>query len=299
MQPFILVFMHIGKSGGTTLTELLIRQFPLECRIAGQFDGDLRSTGTASVEGVRAAFMELSPETRAAVRLITGHVPFGLHQFLPMQTRYLTLVRDPVEREISNFYYGRLQTQSEKGLMASRMSFEQYVDQGQFANYFSRLLSGIDSLNPLWDSKTAPSWAWIGSDVVSLVMENIDKHFLIAGPLERFDEYLVLLCRRMGWDVSNVAYTRRNVTLDRPRTDELSPELIKKIRERNEADEELYKLICERFDRDVRSEGDSFQRDLAHFRNLNNEKIKQSPAPVPFWSALRGTLNAWLRRERP
>ncbi|MEW6533348.1 MAG: hypothetical protein AB1473_21125 [Thermodesulfobacteriota bacterium] len=298
MQPFILVFMHIGKSGGTTLTEILSRQFPPECRFAGQFDGDLRATGTASVEAVRDAFMALPLDTRNVIRLMTGHLPFGVHKFLPGITRYVTLVRDPVEREISNYFYGRLQAQVEKRAMGGNISLEDYVEQGLAANYYSRLISGIEALNPVWDLKTAGSWDWVGPGEVKVALKNIEDHFFLAGPVERFDEFLVLLCRKMGWDVSNVAYTRRNITLDRPRTDELSPELIKEIRERNKADEELYKLICERFDRDVRREGSSFQRDLARFRDLNREKVKHPSAPAPFWSALGRTLNTWLGRDR-
>ena len=51
-------------------------------------------------------------EQRARFRLVMGHFQYGIHEFLPQEYTYVTIVRDPVERVISHYNYLR-QTQPE------------------------------------------------------------------------------------------------------------------------------------------------------------------------------------------
>ncbi len=47
----------------------------------------------------------LSEEDRRAIKLLRGHQPFGLHRFLPQTCTYVTVLRDPVARVVSQFFY--------------------------------------------------------------------------------------------------------------------------------------------------------------------------------------------------
>ncbi|MEW6111654.1 MAG: hypothetical protein AB1664_05960 [Thermodesulfobacteriota bacterium] len=296
----ILIFLHMGKTGGSTLSAILTRIFAANEQFAGQFDGHLRATGISSVAAAQKAFEDLAPENQAQIKLVNGHVPFGIHAFLPGPAYYISLVREPIEREISSFYYMKLQTETEMGRLLATMDFEEFARKGFSAdNYQTRILSGLEELNPVWNAETRGRIVNDEGTALQSAKHNVERHFLLAGPMERFDEVVVLLARRLGWDLGSVTYERLNVTPQRPSRDELSKAAIEAVKERTRLDLELYECVAASFDQDVRGEGDSFQRDLARFRNLNNEKMKQSSAPAPFWSALGRTLNTWLGRDRP
>ena len=50
-------------------------------------------------------FISLSDEKKMGIRLLKGHMPFGLHKNLPVDARYISILRDPIERVTSQYYY--------------------------------------------------------------------------------------------------------------------------------------------------------------------------------------------------
>ena len=68
--------------------------------------GDLKHTalGIASLESV---FESLHQFHLDRVHYISGHIPYGVHRLFGTPAKYFTLVRDPVERVISNFFWFR------------------------------------------------------------------------------------------------------------------------------------------------------------------------------------------------
>ena len=85
----LLVFLHIPKTGGTTLTEIIERQI-----------------------GVNH-FYDVKKDIRKAVKFIDdkeikcikGHMPFGIHKYIKKSCKYITMVRDPFDTAISSYYY--------------------------------------------------------------------------------------------------------------------------------------------------------------------------------------------------
>lgn len=113
--PPALIFLHLPKTGGTTLESYLKDVFPLESRWC-ESDGEPPPAGYlyghrfSTIRG----FEDLSryvPYDRIAasmhnlvptVPLYSGHIYFGFHRALKDRPfRYLTLIRDPVERIVS------------------------------------------------------------------------------------------------------------------------------------------------------------------------------------------------------
>jgi len=90
-----LIFLHIPKTAGITFRRIVTQQYDLSAH--HQIDGE-------HIEDSVAAFKGLPETRRANVRLLTGHMPFGLHQFLPRRARYITLLRDPIERVIQELW---------------------------------------------------------------------------------------------------------------------------------------------------------------------------------------------------
>lgn len=84
-----LIFLHIAKASGSTLHRIIERQYPAEV--------------IYSIDGLNVAestnkFKNLSREQRQKIKVLKGHMSFGLHEYLPRPSTYITMLREPVER---------------------------------------------------------------------------------------------------------------------------------------------------------------------------------------------------------
>src|SRR6516162_400599 len=90
-----LLFLHIHKTAGTTLHRIIEREY--------------NPFYIYTIEGGRIEWSvdhlkKLPLHRRAALQVVKGHMSFGLHEYLPQPSTYITFLRDPVERCISSYY---------------------------------------------------------------------------------------------------------------------------------------------------------------------------------------------------
>jgi hypothetical protein len=101
--PPLLAFVHIPKTAGATTKVMLANAYSRKAlRDAGNF-----VTGKEQTEH-RVAFRSGGWDRwrQRGGRATVGHVPYGLYRrYLPADTRYMTFLREPVERVLS--YYHR------------------------------------------------------------------------------------------------------------------------------------------------------------------------------------------------
>src|SRR5438874_1730089 len=90
----VLLFLHIPKTGGSTLSKILERQYP-------------RAQTLTLDDQKIAQFKTLPVAERGRYCLVKGHLHFGLHHFIPRPSTYITLLREPVERVLSFYHYAR------------------------------------------------------------------------------------------------------------------------------------------------------------------------------------------------
>lgn len=255
----VLIFLHIPKTAGTTLNTLLYKQYPLKYswKIHSPYRHDFHN--------------ELDKATKAQKEKIfffTGHMAFGLHEFLPQPSTYITMLRDPIERVIS-FYYFILRNpehylynivkerqMSLKELISSRISSE--LENGQ-----TRLLSGNLELDKNQLGGFEPS----SPELLEAAKNNLKEPLTAFGITERFDESLILFKRKLGWRVP--LYVKQNVTNSRPLKEDISSDVIRLIEKNNVLDIELYNYAKDYFGEIIRKEGSSFERELNVFKSLN------------------------------
>jgi hypothetical protein len=185
---------------------------------------------------------------------------YGLHEHLPPPTCYITLLRDPVERAISHYYYvlRRPEHDLHAEVVSRRMSLEEYADRASPAELRdgqTRMIAGLGDSAPL------------SVEALEIAKEHLTRHFAVAGLTERFDESLLIMQKRFGW--RNVFYLRRNVAPNRPPERVISPASRQVIRERNPLDAALHQFAGEQLERQVQAAGPSFQWDLRQFRVAN------------------------------
>lgn len=228
LHPRPLIFLHVPKAAGSTL----------EAFICGHYAGGRWFRFTGDLENFRE-FRGMSAAERGAIDLFTGHVRFGVHVWLDEPATYVTMLRDPVERVVSYYYYVLRSPEHHlhAALRASGASLHEFVR--------DRMCFEVDNDQVRW-LNTVPHLE-VGPGRVTRQMLEEAKHNLAErvaafGLAERFDESLEHFCERFGWERGVVE--RRNATADRPRLEQIPEPTIALIRETNALDVELYEFAA-------------------------------------------------------
>lgn len=224
-----LIFLHIPKAAGSTLHPVLERHT------------SKRAYRTISLPEQLEAFKQLPEAERRRIRLLKGHMPFGMHEYLNGRSRYVTLLRHPAERVVSHYYYvKRRPGHYLHHHIAAGMSLAEFASaglSGEMDNGQVRLLSGHDQDIPCGQCTR---------DLLDTAKSNIEQHFAVAGLTERFDESLVLMAIELGWNWTPY-YLNRNVTKDKPVARQIDPVALQAIEQANPLDFELYEWASRRF----------------------------------------------------
>ena len=221
MSEPTVVFLHIGKTGGTTLRRVLRRQYPESEMMVVRARARPR-------EETLADFAKLPEAERARPRLILGHTVFGLHELVPRPSTYITLLRRPVSLVLSQYGFVRRTPGHRHHQAAQGMGLEEYLASGlaqEMNNSQTRALAGAVEV-PYGENPP---------ELLELAKRNVEEHFRVVGLTERFDESLVLFGLAFGW--SRLSYVRANVASKRVVP---SPAWLAEIERLNALDLELY-----------------------------------------------------------
>jgi hypothetical protein len=178
------LFMHIPKTAGTAFREAIV--------------GNYRASQIAYLYPDPPGFLlcefgSLPLEQRARFRLVLGHYHYGVHRFLPQESSYISIVRDPVRRVISHFRY---LVEPEKGPgSASPSLLAELLERGatvNLDNLMVRCFSGV--------VKADVPPGRVNRDVYDLAVHNLRSSFKFVGYQERSDEAYAALKARFGWN---------------------------------------------------------------------------------------------------
>ena len=264
-----IIFQHIPKTAGTTLAFIIIRYFEkrdiYHIRNLQQMKGPAYSSHFGSLDD----FGNLHPDERNRFHCIMGHMPFGIHRHLNHSFRYITFIRDPVRRVISQF--GQHQRMVKKGdLEDDRLNLEEFLTLQPRAvnNHQTRFLSG-------WDLESRSPEA-----CYEKALANIEKYYSLVGVVERFDESLLLLSKMFDWP--NVAYIKRNIGTQQPSVGDIDPAIIERIRKANQLDARIHRHVVGLLDKHLRAQGEGFSQDLKIFRRKQAliERLHFISAPI-------------------
>lgn len=257
MQNNTLIFFHIPKTGGITLQSLIKKQYKKP---------EIFITDGAHVKESILEFKKLSEEKRSKLKVIMGHMPFGLHTYIPHNSNYITILREPVNRILSEYCF--IRESSEKVLQSFRnkainMGLREFVNKKVCGdNFQTRLLSGNANFNRI-ETADCPI------ELLDIAKENIKNHFEVVGILERFEETLALLKIRFNWDISN--YSKHNRTLSRIQKKDLTKDELKTMKKRNRLDIKLYEFAKKRFNKQIKQQNVDFERELKIIQNDNKK----------------------------
>jgi Sulfotransferase family len=263
-----LLFLHIPKAAGSTLRTVIERQFPPEVTF--------NVIGPDSRKTVKE-FIELPEAQREKIRLVKGHMPYGLHKYLSVPATYITMLRDPVDRIISYYYFvlNSHRHYLHNEVTSRKMSLPEFVRSGlstELTDDQTRLISGVERVNTRHldaeERRTLrPGGEPVTSEILEVAKKNLRDHFSAVGLFSRFDESLLLFKRRLGW--KNIYYVRQNVSRNRPAKQQVPGEVRDLIARQNEKDMELYEHAQAVFEESIREQGASFRSELRSFERNN------------------------------
>lgn len=104
-------YFYTSRTGGTTLRDILSRQYP-----AGETFENKTLTDTDD------NFNERNMDEMSGFKLIKGHVYFGIHQYIPQSCSYFSMIRDPFERTMSVYNYIKNRPSHKYHILANQLS---------------------------------------------------------------------------------------------------------------------------------------------------------------------------------
>ncbi|MCL5054415.1 MAG: sulfotransferase family 2 domain-containing protein [Firmicutes bacterium] len=259
-----IIFLHIPKTAGRTFREeILPRQF--------KPDEYFLINGRDLAEQMKTleTFRSLSVDKKRKYRCIAGHQSFGLHCLLPNSAAYITFLRDPVDRTLSDYYFTLKEpthhrfihkVMNEKGSPISLLDFLTDERFGR-SNVQTRYLSGQMDED---EGNSKP----ITIHEFEIAKSNL-QHRFIFGLVEKFDESILLFRKRFNW--KNVFYDKINVT-ERP-DEEISRDVLELIKEKNRFDIELYNFAKKIFEEKGNELGEGFAQEVKVFKKLNEQYV--------------------------
>jgi hypothetical protein len=252
-----LIFLHIPKTGGSTLQGIIQRNY-----------GKKNCYNVPNNREV-ATFAALPHEQRNSIRALMGHHGFGAHKHFENSedVKYITMLRDPVDRIISNYYWilERPEHHTYKAIVENNYSVADYVSSGVIANAENaqvRLLS---------NSVDTPHGGCT-REMLEQAKANLVSHFQVVGVNKKYDQFLMLTQKELDWKMPY--YFRANVTKKKEKREAISADKIAVIKEYNALDAELFAFAEARFDAQWAAAG--LEDELKKFKKWNKRLQKFS-----------------------
>jgi hypothetical protein len=262
MDRQALIFLHIPKTAGTTLNRIIERQYsPLEIFTMDPY----------RIRATPERLKRLSEGRRRRLRIVRGHMFYGIHECLPQGATYFTMLRDPVARALSTYYFilRRPLNPLHRKVKKERLTIEDCIRLfPQRHNLQCRMIAGVKDAGSTDEGR-----------LLDMAKEHLTKSFSVVGICETFEESLMVMAATFDWQVP--FYKNCKVSKTRP---QINPSTVEMIREHNRLDVELYEFGKVLFEESLQKKEAEVRERLAALRAL--------PAPNSVEDFCNTTLGA-------
>lgn len=238
-----IVFVHIPKAGGTSLSTMLVRSEGGERRTyPGRFIADIDSDERRDREMHRLYLLnpylnpDLTPASRSELNVVSGHFSFAMARAFGDEFLYFSMFRDPVSRVVSHLR--DLQFERGGGVSLAELYREQdalefrHIDNLQ-TRIFSSTATGVETA---WHDL-----AELDESALEISLENLSTLDII-GVTEHFSDTVRMVGHMSGRDLGPTLHLRRR------RSNAVVPDDIRlEIETHNRYDVALYAAVLERF----------------------------------------------------
>ena len=246
-QARALAFLHLHKTGGTALRQIICNKFPVRSSL---IDAHLKSNNG------------IDPNPYA---LVTGHFGFDYLNKFRTHPIVMTVLRDPLERAVSAYYFYRNRLRADPTFIhserpawrnAAMEKFRLLIEKGDI-DYFVHEAPDvaeaiIGNAQTRYLAGAADQRAAIPeADLLARARRNLES-CEIPGVTARLADTVEMLCRRMGWPP--IHETRRdNMNPDRPPAADLDKRTLAQLQKLVPLDAALYRFAEQQFEQRLQS----------------------------------------------
>ena len=214
-----LFFYHVPKCAGTTFTVLISHLISKNYRINGTLFKNNDKGGTTAYENFNQKEDLIKS---SSLDFLYGHVPFEIHNKVKDKFKFITILREPIQRCISHYTWAL-----NRGYFSDNDKIDDLFNKKRLPkNVITNQFSGIGISTPDTDNAVELSY--------SNLINNID--FII----DIEDTYNLLNKIISSYDFPNLFFQNQQVTNKRTN---LSDEEINTIKNNNKKDIELYSKL--------------------------------------------------------
>lgn len=218
----LLISMHMEKCGGTSLDRLLRDEYAQGFHLYDR--------------GVPRPDSE--PELPTDVSCLHGHMFFGLHEKFPQRRcEYITLLRDPAARFLSNFEHICNFEHPLHAMAFGDGGLEAFCvnpASRHYRNLFVRRLAGV------WDE--------IETSCLNRAEDNLRK-FAVVGLLDQVNAFITACTERFGWHQHQLQHQNKTPGHQR-KIDDLDQEQMQQVLAANDWDRQLMLRVQDLFEVD-------------------------------------------------
>lgn len=220
----LIVFVHIPKAGGTSMTRVLESIYGDKLLVAHPLQGWPQEWPKETTD--------LIARNRHYYAAFSGHSAFGIHQLFGREASYFTTVREPISRLES--YYN----------FVKRWPIHHHYHQAlklEIADFFEWMCDRNDI-----ETGDLQCLLIAGKKDFPNARDVLRKHFDFAIPMPRLAEAMPILASRYNWPFVPEA-PRENTTSHESQISSLPAPLIRKLEALNRQDRALYEYCEQRW----------------------------------------------------
>jgi len=178
-SPFC--FIHIEKAGGSTIHNWFKYYLPTYVSLHPWYywSNEIGNHLTVKELGILS---KLHPNIAGFGGHTTRHY-LDYHKKLNSNINYITFLRDPIARYLSNYQYQR-------EVMGIEWTLDEYLNETKFNNFMTVRIAGNQD--------------------VDKAIDEIENRFAFVGLVEKFDESVLLICQILGLKSLKPYYERIN-----------------------------------------------------------------------------------------
>jgi hypothetical protein len=248
ISDLFFIFVHIEKAAGTTFNHILRNNLILYVTLNNTL------FWTEKYDGIfNACMLQKLLKYFKIINGVGGHTIKGnidYQKATKKSVTYLTFLRNPIDRYLSHYSF-------QKNVMNINWTIDKFIENKKFNNFQTKKIAGSENLD--------------------LAKKIISERFNFVGLTEQFDVSLKLLKIKFPRHFKDINYERKNVLSRRVHLEKLPNVAIKKIRNNNLLDIELYKYAYhEIFLPEIKRYEPKIKKDLF----INKQKFSFLPEKV-------------------
>jgi len=253
-----IILLHIAKTGGSTVRQLIGRHYPQNQTI-NLISGNWRTNTVEVVERLKDMPDPL---------LVMGCSRFGLHAYLPDANdwTYVTVLCHPIRHLMSQYSnITSSQNPSERQLRLREFDIVTFARRFGYGERMTRWLAGLGMTDD--PNKTTKDPKPLPADALERAKHNLRTRFACVGLLEEFPASALMMQQALGWKSAH--YTVENVPRSEGGRAAVPPDIYAQLEKACAADLALYHFVQTLFEAQKQAYGPALERDIANLQRKN------------------------------